>query len=407
MKRKVLEVIRQGQIGGGESHLADLIELMDKTHFEPVCLSFTPGEMINRLEALGIRCHVINSQRGFDLGVQKAVSTLFRDEQIALVHAHGTRAASNILFPTMRQKLPLVYTVHGWSFHDDQSWPVYQARKWSEKLICSRADRVICVSDGNAQTGREAFGLKTPIVIKNGVNLQRFSPSPSVSNPCPLPGPESVSNPNIRVKSVSIPCPLRGQESVTNPCPLRGFKDDDFIVGFIARCTKQKAPLDFLAAVALAHQTDPSIKALFVGEGDMDAEVDRYISDHQMQDYICRTPFRTDVPDLLRLMDVFCLPSLWEGLSIGLLEAMAMGCAIIATPTDGTREVIKNEENGLIVPFSSPSNIADAIVRLKADATLRTRCGQNARQLVAGRFNAQRVADAVVTIYEEVCGQTR
>lgn len=371
MKHKVLEVIRQGQIGGGESHLADLIELMDKTHFEPICLSFTPGEMITRLEAQGIRCHVINSQRGFDLSVQKAVAALLREEQIAIVHAHGTRAASNILFPTMRQKLPLVYTVHGWSFHDDQGWLMFQARKWSEKLICSRADRVICVSDGNAQTGREAFGLKSPIVIKNGVNLQRFFPSAS------------------------------------KPCQFPGFTEHDFIVGFIARCTKQKSPLDFLAAVEQAHQADPHVKGLFVGEGDMDEEVDRYISEHRMQDYVCRSPFRTDVPDLLQMMDVFCLPSLWEGLSIGLLEAMSMGRAIIATPTDGTREVIKNEENGLIVPFSSPIHIAEAIARYKANPALRTRCGQNARQLVAERFNAQRVADAVVSIYEEVCGQTR
>ena len=371
MKCKVLEVIRQGQIGGGESHLADLIELMDKRHFEPVCLSFTPGEMITRLEGLGIRCHVINSQKGFDPSVQKAVAALIRQEHIGIVHAHGTRAASNILFPTISQKLPLVYTVHGWSFHDDQGWLMFQARKWSEKLICSRANRVICVSDGNAQTGREAFGLKNPTVIKNGVNLQRFSPS------------------------------------VSNPCPFHGFTENDFIVGFIARCTKQKSPLDFLAAVEQAHQKDNNVKGLFIGEGDMDDEVDRYISEHQLQSYVCRSPFRTDVPDLLRSMDVFCLPSLWEGLSIGLLEAMAMGRAIIATPTDGTREVIQNEENGLIVPFSSPSQIADAIIRLKADTPLRTKCGQNARQLVASRFNAQRVADAVVSIYEEVCGQTR
>ena len=56
-KIKVLEVIRQGQIGGGESHLLDLVTFLDKERFEPVCLSFTSGEMINRLEAMGVSCH--------------------------------------------------------------------------------------------------------------------------------------------------------------------------------------------------------------------------------------------------------------------------------------------------------------------------------------------------------------
>lgn len=367
-KIRVLEVIRQGQIGGGESHLADLIELMDKEHFEPICLSFTPGEMIDRLKSYGIRCHVIDSIRGFDLSVQGKVIDMIRQEHVDIVHAHGTRAASNVLFPVMRQRLPFVYTVHGWSFHDDQGRLVYNARKWSERMICSRADRVICVSEGNAQTGKEAFGLKNPLVVKNGVNLKKFSPE--------------------------IPACLSRSDF--------GFSSDDFVVGFIARCTKQKAPLDFLSAIEQAHAADSSIKGLFIGEGDMDAEVDHFIAEHQMAAYVYRSPFRTDVPDLLRLIDVFCLPSLWEGLSIGLLEAMAMGKAIVVTPTDGTREVITNEHNGLIVPFNSPEQISDNIVRLKSDSELRIMCGSNARQLVATRFNAQSVADAVAEVYKQV-----
>ena len=367
-KIKVLEVIRQGQIGGGESHLLDLIELMDKAHFEPVCLSFTSGEMVNRLESQGIKCHVINSQRGFDLAVQKKVINLIKQEHIAIVHAHGTRAASNVLFPVVRLKLPFVYTVHGWSFHDDQNRLVYGLRKWGERAICGRADRVICVSEGNAQTGRESFGLKNPIVIKNGVNLHRFNPH--------VPGQLSRAD--------------------------FGFDRDDFIVGFIARCTKQKSPIDFLTALEQAHAVEGNVKGLFVGEGDMDEEVDRFIAEHQMQSYIYRSPFRTDVPDLLRLMDVYCLPSLWEGLSIGLLEAMAMGKAIIVTPTDGTREVIADSSNGLIIPFGTPKAVAEAILCFKSDTLLCKACGERARQLIESRFNAQSVADAVVGIYENV-----
>jgi len=65
-KIKVLEVIRQGQVGGGESHLLNLITFLDKERFEPVCLSFTSGEMISRLQTMGICCHVIETQKPFD-----------------------------------------------------------------------------------------------------------------------------------------------------------------------------------------------------------------------------------------------------------------------------------------------------------------------------------------------------
>lgn len=177
------------------------------------------------------------------------------------------------------------------------------------------------------------------------------------------------------------------------------FDESDFIVGFVARCTKQKAPLDFLEAVNKAHQIDKRIKGLFIGEGDMDADVNKYISEHHMEEYLSRCSFRTDVPEILPLIDVYCLPSLWEGLSIGLLEAMATGCAIIATPTDGTQEVIKHEQNGMIVPFNSPADISKTIIRLLSDDTLRNKCQINASRLIEEHFNAQDMADAVVNIY--------
>ncbi len=365
-KIKVLEVIRQGQIGGGESHLLDLVSFMDKERFEPVCLSFTAGEMINRLEAMNIRCHVIPTEKPFDIKVQKRIIQLIEDEDIQIVHAHGSRAASNILYPARHLHKPIIYTVHGWSFHDDQSLPVRLLRRWSEKLICNFSDKVICVSQSNADTGRQRFGLSDAIVIENGINLVKFNPDGKFND-------------------------LR---------KVFGFEEDDFVAGFIARCTKQKAPLDFLQAVCLAHQKNNKVKGLFVGEGDMDDEVDAMISEYNMGDYVFRSKFRTDVPDLLHCINVYCLPSLWEGLSIALLEAMAMGKAIIATPTDGTKEVIKRDQNGLVIPFEQPQALADAIIRFLEDEDLYKKCCSQARQIVEQRFNAQRVSDAVAEIYQ-------
>ena len=364
-KLKVLEVIRQGQIGGGESHLLDLIYFLDKEKIEPICLSFSDGEMINRLKQMGIKCHVINTQKPFDLSVQREIFRLIQNEKIQLIHAHGTRAASNILCPAHKFHIPLVYTVHGWSFHDDQSYIVRKLRGYSEKVICSSASQVICVSESNNETGRRVFRLKDAVVIENGVNLDRFNPEASFKN-------------------------LRYEF---------GFSESDFIVGFIARCTIQKNPLVFLSALEMVHKANPSIKGLFVGEGDMDEEVDAFISQHQMSGYLYRSSFRTDVPDLLNCIDVYCLPSLWEGLSIALLEAMAMRKAIIATPTDGTKEVLQHEKNGLVVPFNDVEAIVDAVNRFFADRQMMAICAKAACLYVEERFNAKRVADAVLKIY--------
>lgn len=363
--KKVLEIIRQGQIGGGESHLLDLVYYLDKTRYQPICLSFTGGEMINRLEKMGIKCYVIESQSAFDMNVQKRVKALMKDERVDIVHAHGSRAASNILYPAKSLHIPFIYTVHGWSFHDDQNPMVKTLRGWSEKLICYYADNVICVSESNAETGRQVFGLKEVTVIENGINLDVFDRNRSFED-------------------------RRG---------LFHFSDDDFVVGFIARTTKQKNPLLFLEALKQVHVKNSKVKGLFVGEGDMDAEVDAFIHNHQMADYLYRSPFRTDVPELLNSIDVYCLPSLWEGLSIALLEAMAMGKAIIATPTDGTKELIVDRENGLVVDFDNQQQLVNAILEFFDDKALFEKCSKNATLLVQQRFNAQRVADSVMEIY--------
>ena len=364
----VLEVIRQGQIGGGESHLLDLISYLDRSRIEPICLSFTDGEMISRLKQMGVTCHIIETCKPFDVNVQRQIKQLLIDYHIDIVHAHGSRAASNVVWPAHSLHIHLIYTVHGWSFHDDQPWPVRKLRALSEKCICHYCDKVICVSQSNADTGHNTFGLKDAHVIENGINLERFNPSRSLDN-------------------------LR---------PTMGLLADDYVIGFVARCTKQKNPIVFLSALEMAHERNAHIKGVFVGEGDMDNEVNTYISEHNMQEYLFRSKFRTDVPELLQAIDVYCLPSLWEGLSIALLEAMAMKKAIIATPTDGTRELIVNDNNGIIVPFNDTQALSDAFMMLAQQPENGEKLGEAARNYVEQRFNAQRVADKVTEIYEEV-----
>lgn len=367
-KIKVLEVIRQGQIGGGETHLLDLISGLDKEKAEPICLSFSEGPMIDTLRQQNIKCYVIGTSKAFDIGIQKRIIEIILNEHIQIVHAHGSRAASNMIYPVRETKIPMIYTVHGWSFHDNQSFVVKKLREWSEWLICRYATKVICVSQSNADTGIKAFGLQDPIVIENGINLKKFNPENEYRN-------------------------LREEFN---------FASDDFIIGFIARCTLQKSPLDFLSGIEIAHRKNPRIKGLLVGEGEMDGAVDNYISTYKMERYVVKTNFRSNVPELLNCIDVYCLPSLWEGLSIALLEALAMKRPVIVTPTDGSKEIINDGINGLIVPFSNPQSIADSILKYYSDRTLMDNCGNNARILVEQRFNSERVASEVTKIYNDI-----
>src|SRR6476661_5947300 len=106
---KILECIRQGQIGGGESHLLSLVENLDRSLFDPVVLSFTDGPMIDRLHQLKIPVHVIPTTRPFVFTKWKEVRQLVASQQVQLIHAHGTRAASNLFSAAASLHIPMIY----------------------------------------------------------------------------------------------------------------------------------------------------------------------------------------------------------------------------------------------------------------------------------------------------------
>jgi len=370
-KIKVLEVIRQGQIGGGESHVLDLVDGFDKSVVEPVVLSFTDGHMIEKLQHWGIKCHVIETERAFDPLVFGKITDLVKEEEIELLHAHGSRAASNLLWTQKQTGLPMVYTVHGWSFHQDQSSLVQKARAKSEELICNQCRQVICVSESNRETGEEMFGLKNAVVIENGINLHRFDRNGQYHD--------------VRQRL--------------------GLEADDYVAALIARMTIQKNPIIFAKAVMQANMQNPKIKGLMIGDGDMKGEVKDFIRDNRLFRIIRQVPFRTDVPDVLNAIDLYCLPSLWEGLSIALLEAMAMAKPIVATPTDGTKEVIKDGENGLLVDFDNVDQLAEAMLHLYDHPEEARRYGDAAYSVIEERFNSLRVSEAVTRIYQQILGK--
>jgi glycosyltransferase involved in cell wall biosynthesis len=368
---RILITIRQGKIGGGESHVMELISHIDKTKFEPIVLSFTEGPMVDALRSWGIQTHVIYTERAFNFFVWKRVKKLFIDERIALVHAHGTRANSNVSWAARQLKLPLIYTVHGWSFHPDQNFIIQKIRELSEKYLTKRSTVTICVSKSNFKDGQEKINLKNGIIINYGINLEYF-------------------NPLLPFNS------LKKELGVSN---------SETLVGYLVRITIQKDPHTFIHAIAEVVKKTKSVKFLIVGDGDLKKSTIELAKKLKIDKYIIFQDFRQDIPYVLSGIDIYCLPSLWEGLPIGLLEAMAMKKAIVATPVDGTKEAIENLHSGILVPNQSPLQLADAILSLHADKAALTQYGENARRTIEDRFEVKRMAREVEDTYQNIIGE--
>lgn len=373
-KIRVLECIRQGQIGGGETHLLSLVENLDRRRFEPVVLSFTEGPMVERLRAMGVRTYVLYTERPFDVAKWRKVKQLMAAEGVDLVHAHGTRASSNTLWAARRLRIPLVYTIHGWSFHDDQPFWVRQLRIWGERWITARSALNIAVSASSRQTGIEKIAGFRAVVVNNGIDQRKFSPSRKLAD-------------------------IRGELDIPR---------DAVLLLFLARFTGHKQPLTLIRAFheAIGKMAEvgktAGLQLLMVGEGDEKEEGMRLAAELGLSEKVHFSPFRQDVPDVLAAADIYVLPSLWEGLPIGLLEAMAMRKAVIGTKVDGTREVLCDGENGLVVEPGDVSALAAAIVRLAGDGELRESMGARAEETVRERFNATVMTKEIENIYTEI-----
>ncbi len=367
-KIRILETIRQGKVGGGETHVLDLVRHINKDEFEPVVLSFTDGPMVDQLRGLGIQTEVIYTERGFNVPLWGKVKKLIMENNIDIVHAHGTRANSNTFWAANSLNIPFIYTIHGWSFHQDQAFLINRLRKFSESFLTSRADLNITVSKSNQDDGINFFNMKNSTVIYNGIDRDKFNPANEYKD--------------IRTEF--------------------GIPTDKTLIGFVVRMTLQKDPFTLIKAFRKVVDSSKDIILLMVGEGDLKAQCIQMCKDLKLEDNIIFSNFRQDIPDILNAINIYCLPSLWEGLPIGLLEAMAMKKVVIATPVDGTKEIIEDGVNGFIVPHQNPDKLAEAILKVHNNKDIRNNIAENALNTIINKFDVIKMTRQVEVLYRDI-----
>lgn len=366
---RVLQTIRQGKIGGGEKHVLDLVRHMNRQKFEPVVLSFTDGEMIDELNKMDVENHIIKTEKAFDVRIWKNVASLIGSLGVDLVHSHGTRAFSNCYWAANSLKKKSIYTIHGWSFHPNQNYLTKTLRRTCERFLTTQSKVNIAVSNGNQEEGIERLNMNNSVVIKNGVNLDVFNL-------------HSSDYPDFR-KEI-------------------GVKDNELLVGLIARITVQKDPITFLKAAKRALVHDNRIKFLIVGDGEMKKTAIKYAVECGIMDHCIFLDFRTDVPTILKAIDIYCLPSLWEGLPIGALEAMAMGKPVVATAISGTVELVKHGTNGFLFPVRNEIKLAQSILELSSNHALRIEMGLRSRARIEEEHDIRMMVREIENVYEKV-----
>jgi glycosyltransferase involved in cell wall biosynthesis len=181
-----------------------------------------------------------------------------------------------------------------------------------------------------------------------------------------------------------------------------GLRPEHFVVASVGRLHEQKGYEYLLAAAHKLVSKVPNLKFLVAGYGPLEEHLKQLAKELNVASHVRFLGYRRDVPDILAACDVFALPSLWEGMSNSLLEAMAAGRPVVATEVDGNVEQVIDGKTGLLVPPANSDLLADAIRRLAHDPERAAQMGRNARQRVEQEFSLSAMTSAYLALYDSL-----
>ena len=346
-----------------------------------------PDEIADKLQQQGYIVHPIPIDRKIspwgNLQTIIKLTQLMRSQKYDLVHVHTPIAA---FLGRVAAKLAgikrIVYTSHGLPFHDQSSPKEYFLYSTVEKFAGKLTDLIIsqnyediktCIRLGIAPEERLGY-------LGNGVDIDRFNRNRL----------DSLQQQQLR-KSLKI------------------ADDTELLVGIVGRLTRKKGSEYLIEATAKLVSQFPKLQILIVG-GELKTDPEPYyfqllekIKQLGIGDRIIFTGDRSDIPEILGLLDIFCLPTFThEGLPRSIVEAMAMALPVVTTDIRGCREVVLPERTGFIVPPHDSESLATALAKLLASKELRKKFGTAGRERIEAEYDEDIVFERLSKFYQQL-----
>ena len=285
-----------------------------------------------------------------------------------IVHTHTTKPGVVGTLAARLANVPSVmHTVHLFPFHEETGRATTTAYVTVERLAARWCDRLVTVGDFQREWALDK-GIGTPeqvVSIPNGV-------------------------PDGRITAPRARTDVRAELGI----------GDAFMVLSTGRLAHQKGLEHLIRAAALVRSELSPLSVVLAGDGPMRGELERLVSGLGLDDVVQILGFRANIGELLAASDLVVLPSLWEGLSISLLEAMAAEKPVVTTSIASNREVTNDGEAALLVPPKHPASLAAAIRTLAVDETRRMQLARRGKEIQRERYTMQRMIDAYMSEYD-------
>jgi glycosyltransferase involved in cell wall biosynthesis len=368
---RILQITSARALGGGETHFLDLVNgLHRRRHEVHVVLSprsplRTPLEHIpeGNIFSLPLR-------NALDASSAHQLARIVREREIEIIHAHMARDYPLAAFAAARNKnARIVITRH-----------VLFPMSRLHAVTLANVSRVIAVSEAVARELRQrsVFAPGKIVVVRNGIDVERFA----------------------RVRADFDPREF---------CHRMKIPDDRVLVGTVGEITKLKGHEDFVRAAALIAARVPDAHFIVAGDDqsrtlENEKSLKKLIEEHGLTARVQRFGWLDNLAELYSALDIFVSASHSESFGLAIVEAMASSGAVVATATDGAREVIEDGISGKIVPIADPEALASAVVDLAEDAEERKRYGTAAQLRAREKFGFERMLEETEQVYRDALG---
>lgn len=365
----IAHVILRLDVGGMENGLVNLINSMpaDRYRHAIVCLK-DYSDFSARIAADDVSLYALNKKDGKDLKLYFRMWRLLRQLRPDIVHTRNL-GTLDMQFPAALAGVRArIHGEHGWDMYDlHGAKRKYRLLRRLSRFVVSR---YVTVSADLRNWLVQSVGVPPDVVtpICNGVDTRKFNPSPS-------------------------------------SCADLPFADDGaMIIGTVGRLVRVKDQMTLAQAFVKLLEREPDSRStarlVIVGDGPMRDELHRYLADHDVLDMCWFAGARDDIADLLRCLDVFVLPSLNEGISNTVLEAMASGLPVVATDVGGNPELVANDVTGVLVPVADADALASALEQYSGDREMIATHGAAARERAEREFSLERMVEKYLSIYD-------
>ncbi len=360
---KILRVVIGLNQGGVQQAVFNLFKGLDPERFEPIaCAIENTGAIGREIEAAGFEVIVLGFKRQ-PMATIRALRQLMIDREIDIVHASSYHPSFYARIAGVLAGVPVLIS-HEHVVFDNHRWQ----RALTNRLLAPRTAAYIAVGRLVGDQVKDWYGYpdKKVRVIHNGVDLARFAPS---------------GDQNTLRAALDIPA-------------------NQPVVVMVARLDPEKGHQTLFEAIRLLG--DRPATYLIVGTGRHDEKIKAEAERLGVAGKVRFLGLRRDIPALLQAADIFAFPTLQEGFSNALIEAMASGCAIVASDYPSNFEAVTHESSALISPRLDAQALAANLARLYDDPALRSRLAETARSRAETEFSVAANAFKTANLYEEL-----